>query len=151
MWILSALITAFLGAHAEQEKLPLVSCQTSKGPLLIEIHKDWAPLGANRFLELVQDQFFTDIAFFRCVKGFLTQFGISDNPEKKHWHSEAIADDPNLNMGIEKNYVSFAGSGPNSRNTQIFIAFEYLDFLGKAPWETPFGTAQSTTIFTVLM
>jgi cyclophilin family peptidyl-prolyl cis-trans isomerase len=131
------------------EKLPLVDCETSKGPLRIEVHRDWAPLGADRFVELVQDDFFTDIAFFRCVKRFLTQFGISDNPDKKHWHNKNIPDDPNLNLGIQKNYVSFAGGGPNTRSTQIFIAFEYLDFLGKEPWETPFGklTVHSRIIF----
>lgn len=118
---------------------PRVACTTTKGPLLIEIYRDWAPLGADRFLDLVRDEFFTDIAFFRCVKRFLTQFGISDIPSKKHWHREEIPDDPNLHLGIKKNYLSFAGGGPNTRSTQLFIAFENLDFLGKEPWETPFG------------
>ena len=118
---------------------PIVQCFTTKGPLSIEVYRDWAPLGADRFLELVKDNFFTDIAFFRCVNRFLTQFGISDNPEKKHWHRQSIKDDPNKGLGIKKHYVSFAGGGPNTRSSQIFIAFEDLDFLGKEPWETPFG------------
>jgi cyclophilin family peptidyl-prolyl cis-trans isomerase len=118
---------------------PRVKCMTTKGPLVIEVYRDWAPLGADRFLELVKDDFFTDIAFFRCVKRFLTQFGISDVQSKKHWHREEIPDDPNLNIGIKKNYLSYAGGGPNTRSTQLFIAFEDLDFLGKEPWETPFG------------
>ncbi len=118
---------------------PRVTCTTTKGPLLIEIYRDWAPLGADRFLDLVRDDFFTDIAFFRCVKRFLTQFGISDVPSKKHWHNKEILDDPNLHLGIKKNYLSFAGGGPNTRSTQLFFAFEDLDFLGNEPWETPFG------------
>lgn len=101
--------------------------------------REWAPRGADRFLELVKDGFYTDIAFFRCVEGFLTQFGISDNPSLKHWHNNDILDDENLHLGISKNVISFAGGGPNSRSTQLFIAFEDLDFLGKDPWETPFG------------
>ena len=142
---------------------PLVHCETTKGPLTIEVHKDWSPLGANRFIELVQDDFFTDIAFFRCVEGFLTQFGsshnnltlncwlltllrifcsISDNPEKKHWHNAVIPDDPNLHLGIKKHVISYAGGGANTRSTQLFIAFEDLDFLGKEPWETPFGNGR---------
>ena len=116
-----------------------VSCETTKGNLLIDVHSDWAPLGAERFIALVKDGFYTDIAFFRCVKRFLTQFGISVNPLMYHWHEDNIPDDPNLHLGIQKNYVSFAGGGPNTRSTQIFIAFEYLDFLGVSPWETPFG------------
>lgn len=133
------LTVGFASVTATASTLPLVSCQTTKGPLLIEVHKDWAPLGAARFLELVDDQFYTDIALFRCVKRFLTQFGISDNHAKKHWHNKNIQDDPNLHLGIQKNYVSFAGGGPNTRSTQLFIAFEHLDFLGNEPWETPFG------------
>lgn len=133
-----ALVTVLLScAHGFQH--PRVECQTTKGPLVIEVYRDWAPLGADRFLELVQDNFYTDIAFFRCVKRFLTQFGISDVPSKKHWHNKNIRDDPSLNLGIKKNYISYAGGGPNTRSTQLFIAFEDLDFLGKEPWETPFG------------
>jgi peptidyl-prolyl cis-trans isomerase A (cyclophilin A) len=132
-----------------------VGCKTTKGDIEIEVYRDWAPLGADRFLELVRDSFFTgktvtidiylfkslsiDIALYRCVPKFLTQFGISDNPEKKHWHNAEIPDDLNLNLGIKKYYISFAGGGPNTRSTQIFIAFEDLDFLGKSPWETPFA------------
>lgn len=88
----------------------------------------------------MRDGFYTNIAFFRCVDRFLTQFGISVDPAKKHWHRKEILDDPMPhNNKIKKYMVSYAGSGPNSRSTQLFIAFEDLDFLGKAPWEVPFG------------
>ena len=95
----------------EEESDPIVSCETSQGLLRIQVHSEWAPLGAKRFVDLIKDEFFTDIAFFRCVKGFLTQFGISENPDKKHWHRETIKDDPDLKIGIKKHYVSFAGGG----------------------------------------
>ena len=116
-----------------------VICETTKGSLTIDVHKEWAPLGAERFVTLVKEGFYTDIALFRCVDKFLTQFGISENESLQHWHRDTILDDPNLKLGIHKNYVSFAGGGPNTRSTQIFIAFEELDFLGKSPWETPFA------------
>ena len=85
---------------------------------------------------------------FRTVDRFLSQFGISDKPAMKHWHNEVIKDDVDKRLGIKKFYVSFAGSGPNSRSTQIFIAFEDLNWLGPragqggkadGTWETPFG------------
>lgn len=142
--ILTVLSALSLFAHGFDH--PRVHCQTTKGPLTIEVYRDWSPLGADRFLELVKDDFYTNISFFRCVKRFLTQFGISDNPTKKHWHRKEIQDDPNLHLGIKKNYVSYAGGGPNSRSTQLFIAFEDLDFLGNEPWETPFGMCLSTVI-----
>ncbi|RYG62708.1 hypothetical protein EON64_17365 [archaeon] len=141
MWVLilclsSVVLSSTLRTGSDTFK---VHCQTTKGPLDIEVYPDWAPLGARRFLELVVDDFYTDIAFFRCVKGFLTQFGISDHADKLHWHRANIPDDPNLRKGIKKHYLSFAGGGPNTRSTQLFIAFEDLDFLGEEPWETPFG------------
>jgi cyclophilin family peptidyl-prolyl cis-trans isomerase len=137
--VVSIILLLFHSHFINSDEISFVHCQTTKGPLKIEIHPNWSPLGAQRFVELVKDGFFTDIALYRCVNKFLTQFGISDNPEMKHWHGDTIQDDPNLNLGIKKNYVSFAGGGPNTRSSQIFIAFEELDFLGKAPWETPFG------------
>jgi len=130
-----------LQSFSDEALSAIVGCETSKGSIKIEIYHQWAPLGATRFIELVKDGFYTDIALFRCVDGFLTQFGISDAPPMDHWHGENIPDDPSLNKGIKKNYVSYAGGGPNTRSTQIFIAFEDLDFLGTpdAPWEVPFG------------
>lgn len=116
-----------------------VACSTTKGPFVVEVYRDWAPLGADRFLELVEDSFYTDIPLYRCVKGFLTQFGITDDDSKKHWHGNQIKDDPSQNRGIKKHFLSFAGGGPDTRSTQIFIAFEDLDFLGEASWEVPFG------------
>lgn len=65
--------------------------------------------------------------------------GISDKAQYKHWHNQQILDDPNLHKGIKRGYLSFAGGGANTRSTQLFIAFEDLDFLGNEPWETPFG------------
>ena len=50
---------------------------------MLDIYRDWSPLGADRFMELIRDNFYTNIALFRCVEHFLTQFGISDVPEKK--------------------------------------------------------------------
>jgi cyclophilin family peptidyl-prolyl cis-trans isomerase len=116
-----------------------VRCTTTKGPIVLEIYRDWSPRGADRFIDLVNDGFFTDIALYRCVDRFLTQFGISDNPAMKHWHNDEILDDKNLHKGIKRGYLSFAGGGKNTRSSQLFIAFEDLDFLGKEPWETPFG------------
>ena len=109
-------------ATSKESKPPIVQCESTKGKFDIEIYPEWSPIGAQRFLELVVDGFFTDIALFRCVKRFLTQFGISDKPKYKHWHEDSVKDDPNLKKGIKKYYLSYAGGGPNTRSTQLFIA-----------------------------
>lgn len=115
-----------------------VECVTTKGNFVVQVHHDWAPVGAPHFLKLVKDDFFTDMALFRCVPKFLAQFGISADPSKKHWHGDLIPDDPHQGEevhGLKKYQVSFAGSGKNSRSTHLFIAYEDLPGLGKSDWE----------------
>lgn len=148
-WVLLILLAFVTTGNSEQQASVAqpsakVEFLTTAGRLVINVHKEWAPKGAEHFLGLVHQGFYSDIAFFRCVEGFLTQFGLSDKEQYKHWHYEEIPDDENLHMGIQKNYVSFAGGGANTRSTQLFIAFEYLDFLGESPWETPFGVVEAS-------
>jgi peptidyl-prolyl cis-trans isomerase A (cyclophilin A) len=133
MYLILALISELLHVSAAytMANVTAVQCDTTKGVITIEIYPDWAPLGSSRFLELVRDGFYNDIALFRTVDGFLTQFGISDNPlYRDPTKYGVIQDDNNLGLGIKKNYLSFAGSGINSRDTQTFIAFEDLNWLG---------------------
>ena len=74
-------IFAYLQEASEysSEVTNLVHCSTTKGGITLEIYREWSPLGADRFIELVRDGFFQDIAFFRCVDGFLTQCMYHDN------------------------------------------------------------------------
>jgi peptidyl-prolyl cis-trans isomerase A (cyclophilin A) len=122
----------------------LVKCHTTAAngaPFVIEVRHDWAPLGADRFLKLVQSGYFTGVPFFRVVPGFLTQFGITpDRKLRKFWREQGpIQDDPNEHRPIKRGYLSFAGGGPNTRDMQFFITYNDSDWLGKAPWEVPFG------------
>lgn len=105
----------------------LVKCHTTAAngqPFVIEIKPEWAPLGSDRFIKLVESGYFTGVPFFRYVKGFLTQFGITpDEKLRKHWREQGtIPDDPNQHRQIKRGYLSFAGGGPNTRDMQLFIA-----------------------------
>src|SRR5262249_38599674 len=53
---------------------------TSKGPFVIEVHRDWAPLGADRFYNLVKNGYYDDCRFFRVIDGFMAQIGMNGNP-----------------------------------------------------------------------
>lgn len=114
-----------------------VNMATTKGDVVIEVHKDWAPLGAQRFYELVRRGYFTDIRIFRMVPGFVAQFGISGTPAvSQAWQDRAIKDDP-VKESNTKGMVTFAMGGPNSRTTQIFIGLgdnSRLDSMGFAPF-----------------
>jgi peptidyl-prolyl cis-trans isomerase A (cyclophilin A) len=110
---------------------------TTKGDFVVEVHRDWAPLGADRFYNLVKNGFFTNAAFFRVVKGFVVQFGLSANPAvNKAWENAKIVDDP-VKQSNKEGYLVFATAGPNTRTTQLFINFGdngRLDQMGFAPF-----------------
>jgi peptidyl-prolyl cis-trans isomerase A (cyclophilin A) len=114
-----------------------VKMSTTKGDFVVEVHRDWAPNGADRFYNLVKLGYFTDIAFFRTVKGFMVQFGIHGDPAmNKAWRVARIQDDPTGKQSNTKGMVTFAMAGPNSRTTQIFINYadnSRLDSMGFPP------------------
>lgn len=96
---------------------------TSKGTFVIEVHRDWAPNGADRFYNLVKNGFYNDARFFRVIDGFMVQFGISGNPDiSAVWRQATIPDDP-VKQSNTRGMVSFATAGPNTRTTQVFINF----------------------------
>jgi peptidyl-prolyl cis-trans isomerase A (cyclophilin A) len=114
-----------------------VRMETTKGPLLIDVQRDWAPRGADRFYTLVREGYFTDIAFFRVIEGFMAQCGIHGDPAvSARWRDRRIADDPPRESNT-RGMVSFAMAGPNSRTTQFFVNFvdnSRLDSMGFAPF-----------------
>jgi peptidyl-prolyl cis-trans isomerase A (cyclophilin A) len=114
-----------------------VKFDTSKGPFVIEVHRDWAPNGADRFYNLVKNGFYDNDRFFRVVEGFMVQFGINGNPKiSKVWRDANIKDDP-VTQSNKRGMITFATSGPNSRTTQVFINFNDnvgLDGQGFSPF-----------------
>ncbi|KPK17179.1 MAG: peptidylprolyl isomerase [Myxococcales bacterium SG8_38] len=114
-----------------------VELDTTKGAIVIDVHREWAPHGADRFYELVQNGYFTDVAFFRVIGGFMAQVGISGDPAlNAQWRQKTIPDDP-VKASNTRGTVTFATSGPDSRTTQFFINFadnSRLDDMGFAPF-----------------
>jgi peptidyl-prolyl cis-trans isomerase A (cyclophilin A) len=108
------------------EKAPAVyqaKFDTSKGPFVVEVHRDWAPNGANRFYNLVKDGFYNDVRFFRVLEGFMAQFGINGDPSLSAvWRNANIKDDP-VKVSNGRGTITFATAGPNTRTTQVFINF----------------------------
>ena len=110
---------------------------TSKGTFVIEVHRDWAPIGADRFYNLVKNGFFDDVRFFRVISGFMAQFGIHGTPGvQSAWRGANLKDDP-VRQSNKRGTVTFATAGPNTRTTQFFINFgdnAGLDKQGFAPF-----------------
>src|SRR5579883_579201 len=95
---------------------------TTKGDFVIEVHRDWAPNGADRFYNLVRLGYYDDTRFFRAVDGFMVQFGISGDPAvNAKWQNDGFPDDP-VKQSNKRGFVTFAQRNtPNSRSTQVFI------------------------------
>jgi homoserine O-acetyltransferase len=99
-----------------------VRLDTSKGAIVIAVHRDWAPIGAARFLELVSAGFYDDTRFFRVVKGQWAQFGINGDPKvSARWRDRTIPDDPPRQSNV-RGRVAFAFKDPNGRTTQVYIS-----------------------------
>ena len=107
--------------RARAPELYKVRLTTTKGDVEIEVHRDWAPLGADRFYNLVKNGYFTNAAFFRVMPNFIVQFGMAANPAiGKVWQDAHIKDDPRTQSN-KRGYVVFATAGPNTRSNQLFI------------------------------
>jgi peptidyl-prolyl cis-trans isomerase A (cyclophilin A) len=121
------------------EKAPAtykVKMDTSKGAFTITVHRDWAPIGADRFFNLVKAGFYDDVRFFRVLPDFMAQFGIHGRPSvMEAWRPARLKDEPVKQSNL-RGYVTFATGGPNTRTTQLFINFKdnaALDRQGFAP------------------
>lgn len=122
-----------------------VQCSTTGGDIHARIMTEWSPRGAARFLRLVDIGYFNGCALNRVVPNFLTQFGISSKYDMRTaWRTETIVDDPAVDIAFKPGFLSYAGSGDNSRTTEVFIVMPdvskgQLQYFGTNSWETPFG------------
>jgi cyclophilin family peptidyl-prolyl cis-trans isomerase len=98
-----------------------VRLDTTRGAIVIEVHRGWAPNGADRFYNLVSSGYFDDIRVFRVRKGTWAQFGINGDPKvSQAWRDRTIPDDPFVQTNA-RGTVAFAFAVPNGRTTQVFI------------------------------
>ena len=132
---------ALLAPEKATEPAPAVfkvKFATTKGDFMVEVHRDWAPHGADRFYNLVKLGFYDDAAFFRAIAGFMVQFGINGLPEvSAKWQDANIPDDP-AKESNKRGFITYATRGPNTRTTQLFINYGDNGALDGQGF-TPFG------------
>jgi peptidyl-prolyl cis-trans isomerase A (cyclophilin A) len=115
-----------------------VNFDTTKGPVVVQVHRDWAPIGADHFYQLVKTGYFDGSRFFRVVPNFIVQFGLAADPAvTRKWKQTPLADDPVKQHNVRGTLV-YATAGPNTRTTQLFINLvdntRSLDGQGFAPF-----------------
>lgn len=138
--VLMAMVWFYFREPPAVHKISNVKCQTTKGVLDIVVMNDWGPRGAARFLQLVDDGFYTGLPFFRCMDQFICQFGAAVPKPNAKAYSPIPDDMQRADLrNFHRGYLSFAGSGPNTRSTHAFISFGDIPSLGANSWETPFG------------
>jgi peptidyl-prolyl cis-trans isomerase A (cyclophilin A) len=111
--------------------------ETSAGDFVVEVHRAWAPLGADRFYNLVKNGFYDDTRVYRVIDGFMAQFGMNGDPRvNMAWKNAIIVDDP-VTQSNRRGRVAFAKGGPHSRTTEVFVSLRdnaALDERGFAPF-----------------
>src|SRR6188508_1634414 len=118
-WLIAALLLLVQPAVPAEYKVRL---DTTKGPIVIAVHRDWAPHGADRFHELVTSGYYDDAAIFRIRPGTWAQFGIAGDPKvAQAWRTKTIPDDPYKGHSNTRGTVAYAFKDPNGRTTQVFI------------------------------
>jgi peptidyl-prolyl cis-trans isomerase A (cyclophilin A) len=138
-----ALLTACARKPAADPPAPAtyrVLLQTTKGDVVILVHRDWSPIGADHFYRLVKAGFYNDNAFFRALPNFVVQWGINGNPKiNQQWSAISIKDDP-PKVSNKIGTVVFAKTGePDSRTTQVFINLRDNSASLDPQGFTPFG------------
>jgi peptidyl-prolyl cis-trans isomerase A (cyclophilin A) len=144
---LSAAALALAGACGKKPQEPSVSpaqykvlLTTTKGDVVILVHRDWSPLGADHFYELVNMGYYDKNFFFRAVRGFVVQWGMNGDPKvNKDWSNIPIHDDPPKVSNKIGTVVFAKTSDPNSRTTQVFINLGDNSANLDAQGFTPFG------------
>ena len=114
-----------------------VKFSTTRGDFTLTVTRAWAPIGADRFYNLVKHHFYDNATVFRVVPNFVAQFGLSAYPPvSAAWKNANLTDDP-VTQSNKKGYITFATAGPNTRTTQVFINLVdnvRLDKMGFAPF-----------------
>ena len=101
-----------------------VRLETSAGDVVIQVHRDWAPIGADRFYNLAKGGFYDDSRVYRVLGGFMAQFGLNGDPYvSQAWKTQFLVDDPFVESNT-RGRVAFAKGGLHTRTTEIFISYK---------------------------
>lgn len=137
-WALAGLGLALLACAQQAPPAYRVAFHTTAGDFTVEVHRDWAPRGADRFYQLVAAGYYNGDAFYRVIPGFVAQWGLSPDPATTaRWRKSYFPDDPVAHSNTAGT-ITFAAAGKNTRTTEVFINLRDNPRLDKSGF-APFG------------
>jgi peptidyl-prolyl cis-trans isomerase A (cyclophilin A) len=93
---------------------------TSKGPVTVEIHRDWAPHGVDHLYNLIKTGYYDGNRIYRVTHSY-AQFGVHGDPDTNRlWSMVSIPADPVKQSNV-KGMLTYAQTGTGSRTTQLFF------------------------------
>ena len=109
---------------------------------MIEVQREWAPLAADRFHELICAKFYSDARFYRVVPGFVVQFGMNADPvAHEAWQAKKLPAEP-TRMSNKRGTIGLTRSAaPDSRTTHAYINLADNAFVDEQT--PPFGIVVS--------
>jgi peptidyl-prolyl cis-trans isomerase A (cyclophilin A) len=114
-----------------------VRLETTQGDILLGVTREWAPLAADRFYNLVKAGYYDGIAFHRVLDDFVAEWGIHGDPwVNAAWRQALMVDEP-VTQSNTRGRVTFSKNTPNSRTVQVFINLKdnsSLDGQGFSPF-----------------
>jgi peptidyl-prolyl cis-trans isomerase A (cyclophilin A) len=132
----SNLLDPSMLAEVEAPELFFVQFDTTDGPFVVEVHRSWAPRGADRLYGLVSAGFYDAQPFYRVIDGFVAQWGLHPDPAiNAAWREAKLPDDPVVASNT-RGRLTFATAGPNTRTVQLYLNLAdnpQLDSMGFAP------------------
>ena len=113
-------------AHAEWSKrAPPVShlrFETTKGAFVLELIREWGPIGADRLYNLARLGYYDDTRFHRVNTNYIVQFGLNGNPAvNAAWKDRYMPDDPPRSHNVRGSFAFAFKAQPNTRSVQIYI------------------------------
>jgi cyclophilin family peptidyl-prolyl cis-trans isomerase len=116
----------------------LVAFETSRGDFVMELHREWSPMGVDRIHRLALDNFYAGARIYR-VNPRYAQFGYTGRPRLDSiWVGDALPDEP-VHASNVRGTVSFARGGPGTRSVILFVNRSDNTDLDRLEWRGVLG------------
>jgi len=117
-------------SNPKVEERKMITLETTKGNIVIEVNETAAPITSANFLRYVQEGFFDGLIFHRVIPGFMIQGGgFTPDMQQKQGH-EPIINEAKNGLKNDRGTISMARTpDPNSASSQFFINLVNNDML----------------------